>query len=80
MRPAEDLRAKINRLRFDSHRWATGLASGPSEAPDWVTYCADCGCEHTGDPTEFPDLVYPDCKNPADDDWPRWHGLREEGA
>lgn len=45
---------------YESHRWVTKDGAGPSDAPDFVTYCADCGIEDLGDPAEF-NLIYPVC-------------------
>lgn len=59
MDAAEQMAARVD--AFDTHSWVTKDAGGPSDPPDYVTYCRVCGIEHLGDPAEFPELEYPPC-------------------
>lgn len=48
---------------YDTHKWESIRQSYGDTAPaEWVAYCADCGIEDRGDPSEFPGLVYPRCE------------------
>ena len=33
---------------------------------EYISFCANCGCEDLGDPAEFPELAYPNCNDMAD--------------
>lgn len=56
-------RSDDNEKNYASHTWVASRCGGPSDPPEWITYCAVCGIEDLGNPIEFTDIEYPVCED-----------------
>jgi hypothetical protein len=50
-----------NQENYSSHKWKTDRYSSAEIGIEYVTTCYECGIENMGDPSEFPEMEYPNC-------------------